>query len=232
MYSDGKVKVNTIAQQVYSIIKKDIVSGTFKPGYWLQETELAKNLGVSRSPVREALKQLVADGLVVEIPNKGSYVREYTEKEIMEIFEVREMLESYAIRHLNKQFSDEEKATFESYRESFIRLHDEDNLDEYIAVDSKFHRFLIQLAENSILLELYQKVRNMNMMFRILSLSTKKRFDESLDEHISIIDNVLKGNTEEADLINRVHLAYARDTAINQIKKQKTLDSNQIKDVN
>ena len=221
MNGTKKIKVNTISQQVYSILKKEIVSGTYKPGDWLQEMELAKNLEVSRSPIREALRQLTADGLVVEIPNKGSFVREFTEKEIREIFEVREMLESYAIRHLNKQWSQEEIEVFKTYREDFNRLYNEGNLDEYIVVDSRFHRFLVACTGNSILLDLYQKVRNMNMLFRIMSLSTKERFDESLKEHVSIIDNLLKGNSSEADLINRVHLAYARDTAIAHIQNQK-----------
>lgn len=221
MTDTNKTKINTISQQVYSILKKEIVSGTYKPGDWLQEMELAKNLEVSRSPIREALRRLTADGLVVDIPNKGSFVREFTEEEIREIFEVREMLESYAIRHLNKQWTKEEKETFNNYREDFKRLYNEGNLDDYIVVDSRFHRFLVECTENSILLDLYQKVRNMNMLFRIMSLSTKERFDESLKEHISIIDNLLKGNSSEADLINRVHLAYARDTAIAHIQKQK-----------
>ena len=221
MNGTKKIKVNTISQQVYSILKKEIVSGTYKPGDWLQEMELAKNLEVSRSPIREALRQLTADGLVVEIPNKGSFVREFTEKEIREIFEVREMLESYAIRHLNKQWSQEEIEVLKTYREDFNRLYNEGNLDEYIVVDSRFHRFLVACTGNSILLDLYQKVRNMNMLFRIMSLSTKERFDESLKEHVSIIDNLLKGNSSEADLINRVHLAYARDTAIAHIQNQK-----------
>lgn len=221
MNETKKIKVNTISQQVYSILKKEIVSGTYKPGDWLQEMELAKNLEVSRSPIREALRQLTADGLVVEIPNKGSFVREFTEKEIREIFEVREMLESYAIRHLNRQWSQEELEVFKTYREDFHRLYNEGNLDDYIVVDSRFHRFLVECTGNSILLDLYQKVRNMNMLFRIMSLSTKERFDESLKEHVSIIDNLLKGNSSEADLINRVHLAYARDTAIAHIQNQK-----------
>ena len=221
MSTTKKVKVNTISQQVYSILKKEIVSGTYVPGERLQEVELSKKLEVSRSPIREALRQLSADGLVVEIPNKGSFVREFTEEEIREIFEVREMLESYAIRHLNKQWSKEELEEFKQYREDFHCLHQEGNLDAYIVVDSRFHRFLVSCTGNSILLDLYQKVRNMNMLFRIMSLSTKTRFDDSLKEHISIIDNLLKGNCSEAELINRVHLAYARDTAIEHIQKQK-----------
>ena len=221
MTETNKTKINTISQQVYSILRKEILSGTYKPGDWLQEMELAKNLEVSRSPIREALRRLTADGLVVDIPNKGSFVREFTEEEMREIFEVREMLESYAIRHLNKQWTKEEKETFNNYREDFKRLYNEGNLDDYIVVDSRFHRFLVECTENSILLDLYQKVRNMNMLFRIMSLSTKERFDESLKEHISIIDNLLKGNSSEADLINRIHLAYARDTAIAHIQKQK-----------
>ena len=91
--------IQTIADQVYSILKKNICEGQYPPGFWLQENELCEQLGVSRSPVREALRRLVSDGLVISIPNKGTFVKEFTCKDIDEIFDMRVMLEGYAIRN-------------------------------------------------------------------------------------------------------------------------------------
>ena len=121
-YTNKKLQVNTISHQIYSIIKKAIVSGEYAPGFWLQEVELSKELGVSRSPVREALKQLSADGLVKEIPNKGTFVREFTQKEIIEIYEIRELLESYAILNLPK----EQQKKLTDYKKDFQKYHKED----------------------------------------------------------------------------------------------------------
>ncbi len=212
-----KLQVNTISHQVYSILKKSIVSGEYGPGFWLQEVELSKELGVSRSPVREALKQLSADGLVKEIPNKGTFVREFTQKEIIEIYEIRELLESYAILNLPKELTKEQQKKLTDYKKDFKKYHKDDDLDMYIEVDSKFHRFIIECCDNSILMELYRKVRNMNMLFRIFSLSTRERFDESQKEHSDIIDKLISGDYKGADRINKTHLTYAKDTALEHL---------------
>ncbi len=218
---EKKPTVITISQQVYQIIKEEIIAGVYKPGDWLQEKELAGKLQVSRSPVREALRQLLADGLVTEIPNKGIFVRSLSPKEITEIFEVRKMMEGNAVLSLKGKLTDREKEELTGYRDDFIRLHKENDLERYIQVDSAFHRYLIQCSGNSILNELYRKVRYMTMMFRIFSLSTKERFDESQQEHVDIINCLLADEMEKAEQINNRHLALARDTAIEHIPFEK-----------
>ena len=95
----AKRPISTIREQVYQILRDDICQGVYAPGTRLQEVDLAENLNVSRSPVREALRQLAADGLLLEIPNKGVYVKEFTAKDIGEIYDLRVMLESYGIFH-------------------------------------------------------------------------------------------------------------------------------------
>ena len=97
--ASAKRPIMTMKHQIYQILKKEICDGNFPPGQWLQEKELAEKLNVSRSPVREALKQLVDEGLAIEYPNKGVFVKEFTVKDIEEIYEVRILLESYAIKN-------------------------------------------------------------------------------------------------------------------------------------
>ena len=102
--------VQTIRDQIYKIIRNSLWRGEYTPGQRLQEVELANRLHVSRSPVREALKQLVSDGLVIEIPNKGVYVKKFMVRDIDEIFDVRLMLESYAIRRSPQYMSNGQRA--------------------------------------------------------------------------------------------------------------------------
>ena len=215
-----KRRINTISYQTYSILKESIITGKYGPGYWLQETELAEELGVSRSPVREALKQLVATGLVTVIPNKGTFVREFSQKEINEIYEMRELLESYAIRHLPEKLDADQIRRFEEFRQEFKSSYEAKDLEAYTETDSEFHRFIIKCSDNGILDDIYKKVGNMNMMFRIYSLSIEKRFDESLTEHTGIIDSLLRADYEEAVRINRIHLSFAKDTAAAQVERR------------
>ena len=100
--------INTIRGQVYELLKQAICDGEFEPGQWLQENELAEKLSVSRSPIREALRQLAADGLVIEVPNKGVFVREFTAKDIEEIFDIRVLMENYAIDKMNEHLTEED----------------------------------------------------------------------------------------------------------------------------
>ena len=100
---------NTIRDQVYQLLKDEICDGRYEPGYWLQEKELAQRLKVSRSPVREALRQLSRDGLVRDIPNKGVFVREFTIRDIEDVFDLRIMMESFALLHLRRELLREEK---------------------------------------------------------------------------------------------------------------------------
>ena len=90
-------RITTIKQQVYEILRDDICSGVYAPGQQIQETELSKKLEISRSPIREALRQLVSEGLAVEYPNRGVFVKTYTPKDIEDVFDLRILLESYAI---------------------------------------------------------------------------------------------------------------------------------------
>ena len=101
------IRHTTIKEQVYETLKQGILSGAFQPGEWLQEAKIAKSLSVSRSPVREALQQLLGDGLAVNVPNKGVYVKKITTKDMQDIFEVRMCFETIGIQKSAQNLTDE-----------------------------------------------------------------------------------------------------------------------------
>ena len=97
----GRFDTATIKEQVYQILRRELVRQRYEPGEWLQENEIAERLNVSRSPVREALRMLTGEGLLVEVPKKGVYVRKLTEDKIRENFSIRCLLEVNAIQSLH-----------------------------------------------------------------------------------------------------------------------------------
>ena len=141
--------IKTIRNQVYQILKDDICEGRFAPGQWLQENELAERLCVSRSPIREALRQLASDGLVVEIPNKGVFVKEFTARDIEEIFDLRVLLEDYAISKLQHHLTTADMQQLIDCLNEMERLHAQKNLRAYTDMDSKLHGLLIELCGNN-----------------------------------------------------------------------------------
>lgn len=207
----GKRTVTTIREQVYRILRDEICRGEYTPGTRLQEVELAEALHVSRSPVREALRQLVSDGLLIEVPNKGVYVKEFTVKDIEEIFDLRVMLESYGIFHSAGNMTSARRERLLEILADLESSFANGDLETYTAVDEKLHGQIVRLANNSLVNDVYERVRSMNQQFRVLSLMSEKRFTESLEEHRSIIHSLAIGDLSTADSVNRHHLKLACD---------------------
>ena len=201
--------IKTIRDQVYQILRDEICAGKYAPGSWLQETELTEYLGVSRSPVREALRRLVADGLLMEIPNKGVFVKEFTCRDIDEIFDMRVMLESYAIRKSRSRMTSARLQKLFDILEELEHTHAAQELAVYTQSDEILHNRIVELSENSLVISTYDRVRSMNQQFRVLSLSSHRRFDESLEEHRQIVQSLAVGDVETACATNPRHLELA-----------------------
>ncbi len=215
----------TMKHQIYQILKKEICDGNFPPGQWLQEKELAEKLNVSRSPVREALKQLVDEGLAIEYPNKGVFVKEFTVKDIEEIYEVRILLESYAIKNSVKTITTSNIRELMEILHVLTKQYENNDLASYIETDTQLHQYIITLGGNSIVSDIYRRIYSQSQQFRIYSLTTKRRFDDSVVEHKNIVENICSGNWKEADRINKIHLSLAREEIIEHFEATKKLES-------
>lgn len=223
-------KVSTIKEQVYNIIKADILNGVIKPGEKLHEKEISKNLNVSRSPVREALKELAGEGLVENIPNKGTFVKKLEEKEIMDLFDLRVILEQYAMKKTVKEASDEDLKELDEIYERLEESHTKDAFNEYIKVDTELHNMFFQLSGNLAVLNIVENITTLLQPFRVMSLFDKKRFDDSLTEHKNMVDGLKERNYKKAWQYNSLHLRLAKEEVLRQINKRKsnTEDNNSI----
>lgn len=217
-------KVKTIRGQVYQILRNDICGGKYGPGFWLQEKELAEALGVSRSPVREALRQLVSDGLVIEVPNKGVFVKEFTVRDIDEIFDMRVMLESYGIQKSRKNLTTVRRQKLFELLDMLERSCARGDMEKYVQADEELHIRIVELGGNSLVESTYDRVRSMNQQFRVLSLTSHQRFDESMVEHRKLIHALAVGDVVTAEEVLRVHLELARRTIKEQLMRSQTAE--------
>ncbi|MCI9263762.1 MAG: GntR family transcriptional regulator [Oscillospiraceae bacterium] len=219
-------KVKTIRGQVYQILRDDICSGKYEPGFWLQEKELAEQLGVSRSPVREVLRQLVADGLVIEVPNKGVYVKEFTLRDIDEIFDMRVLLETYGIQRSKKNMTSVRRQKLFELLELLEKSCAAGDLDKYVQIDEELHIRIVELGGNSLVESTYDRVRSMNQQFRVLSLASRQRFSDSMEEHRRLIHALAVGDIASAEETVRIHLELARRTIKEQLMQGKMMEEN------
>ena len=216
-----KRTITTIREQVYRILRDDICQGVYAAGTRLQEVELAENLNVSRSPVREALRQLAADGLLLEIPNKGVYIKEFTVKDIEEIYDLRVMLESYGILHSDGHITSMRRERLLGLLTEMENYLEKGDLRSYTSVDERLHNHIVHLGDNSLINDTYDRVRSMNQQFRILSLMDEQRFRESMEEHREIVHALVTGDLAKADEVNHHHLELARQAILRRMRTEK-----------
>ncbi len=206
-----EVEAITIKDQVYEILKAEIMNGTIAPGEKLNEQHLADRLRVSRSPVREAIKQLAGNGLVDNIPNKGAFVKILSEKELSDIYSVRLMFEMYAAEHAFENIQATHMQQLRRFREGLLQAYGDKNMQKYLEYDFKLHNLLVKLGANDIVTALYDNIYAQLNNFRTLSLTSGARFVESINEHVGIIDALLEGNQERLKQLIRDHLMLAME---------------------
>ncbi|MEG0750631.1 MAG: GntR family transcriptional regulator [Oscillospiraceae bacterium] len=212
----------TIKEQVYDILKQAILDGTYLPRQRLQEPFLAATLGVSRSPIREALQQLVGDGLLINVPNKGVYVKEFTKRDMEEIFDLRFILECLSLSRSAKNLSPELREDFVSIRVKIAHVGTAHNMKHYIELDNELHQLIVRLAGNELLSSIYNNYLQLITPYRTFALLDKHRYDDSITEHLAIIDSILSGNIDNAIAINSDHLINTTNIAMRYIESIST----------
>lgn len=205
-----QVGIKTIKDQVYNVLKTEILNGEFAPNERLNEQLLADRFNVSRSPVREAIKQLAGDGLVVNVPNKGAFIKTLNDKELGDVYDVRLMFELYAAERALENLRPVDVQALQNLRKGFVKSHKEANMRRYIELDMKLHTLLIRLGDNELITSTYDNIFTMVNNFRVAFLSNPERFAESLDEHLGIVDALLAGDGEKLVWLITRHLTLAK----------------------
>ena len=207
----------SLKDRAYQNIKFQIIRGTLKPGTRLLEEELSKAMNISRAPIREAFNRLEKEGFVTIIPRKGAAVSKITTQMIEDVFEIRESLESLAVKKSIGKISIKKlKKVGENFKNFINKPSNAENCIQYLVLDKKFHDLLSQNCGNKKLIELLANLQEQIHWLRNISLK-RITFSGSVKEHLAIIE-ALKKNDE--GLINKVllqHLERAKKSSLMEI---------------
>lgn len=199
----------SLREKAYEVIKNQIITGKLPPGSALNERELVAEIGVSRTPIREALNRLEKEHLVTITPQKGASVGTITPKVINDIYQLREVLEPQVISTVTPIFLEAELLDF---HRRFSGLSSGE-YDKLAMLDMEFHRAIIHAFGNDYLNHLMENMYTQNERIRFLSLRLPKRVSESVAEHLTIIDHMLARDSKKAAAAMRSHLANGRQAA-------------------
>lgn len=201
-------------EKAYTYLRENILIDPDVQGKFLNEQELAAEIGVSRTPVREALLLLVSDGLVELIPQRGAYVPPVTGREMSELMELRGVLESHAARLVIEQ-SQVPARTMQETLDRQAKLPQDLNPEaaqEFIRLDTLFHQLLIDAAGNELISRTYSKLHVRQILVGISALfRTGGRREQVCAEHQDILDALVSGDAARAQEAIDHHLAVTRD---------------------
>ena len=205
---------------VFETLRDAIISQTLEPGERLMEIQMADEMGVSRTPVREAIRKLELEGLVIMVPRKGAYVAGISVKDIHEVFEVRTSLEGLAASLAAQRITPEELDEME--KNLFLEAGELEgnNLRSIVEIDTTFHDLLYKAARNEKLLQLVSNLQEQLQRFRSASLARPGRSKGALDEHRKILEAIALGDSKLAQKLAMVHIENAETAMMASIESQ------------
>jgi DNA-binding GntR family transcriptional regulator len=195
-----------LSKKVYRIIKSGIIDGSLKSGSKLLEVKIAKQMGISRTPIREALRELAAKGFVTMIPNQGIIVSGDSIEDIREVMQIRGALEGLAARLAATMISKEEISRLENLIRQMDKFTKKNDALSFGEVDAKLHNIIINSCGNNRLIQMRKNITEQAHRYRIKSLNVSGRLKYSTDEHQKIVEALRKKDSEKADKFSRKHI--------------------------
>ncbi len=213
-------KPKSLSRMASEQIKDAILNGTFQPGDKLVETALTQSMGVSRTPLREAFRELAAEGYITIVPHKGAYVSRVKEDEVLDIYAITSVLEGLATRLATPNL--QKGRANKKLRHFFQRLkrhHERGDVDSYWATNRDFHRHITSACGNSRLQSLIENLRQQIMKTRVVTLHAPGRLDDSVAEHEEILQAILGSDAIKAECLVIKHLEIQGKFVLGLIKK-------------
>lgn len=205
----------SLAEQAYQGLLTAISDGRLKPGQAIRETALAEELGISRTPIREALQRLARDGLVRLDARNGARVGELSLQEIRELYDLRELLEGSVARFAALNARELERQRLEA-----ILAREAERLDNPVALaalNKQFHRTLCEAASNRYLTSAVAAFSTTLLLLGPTTLAASHRAGESHDEHRLVVDAIAAGDADRAEHIMRAHIRRAREIRLSMV---------------
>ncbi|WP_028401317.1 GntR family transcriptional regulator [Ectobacillus panaciterrae] len=221
-------KRKSMEQVVYETIKTAILARKIAPGTQLVETMIAEKLQVSRTPIRNAIKKLQEEGLVIMVPNRGAFVMQPTREEIMQAFEFRTELECIAVPYAFKHITEQDIQALRQMIAQEMDAYKEKDILKYIRINKEFHSFLARKTKNKFLIESVETLlRKINIYLILYGVFYYVNLNEltNLQDHEKMIDLIERREAEQLQQLIREHLYTSlRDLEINKLQYQELED--------
>ncbi len=204
-------------QQAYQQLKKDLLNNTYPEGTVLAERKLCEIYNVSRSPIRNAIQQLTYEGLLTVVPGKGVTVAGFSIEDILEVYDLIELMQLYAIRSLSSRIDSYFLGFLDTALVKMKQYIDEGNLSKASGCDRQFHQFLITSSSNKRLAAMYEQLDLQNVRFMSATGNDRELSLRSYQEHLNIYEHLKAHNLDEAQAAIQVHYKNIKQYYIDKL---------------
>lgn len=209
-----------LRDMVFDVLMSAIMQGQLSPGERLLEVQLADEMGVSRTPVREAIRRLELEGFVVIVPRKGAYVAGLSINDVEEVYEIRTVLETLAVRLAAQRMQPADYAQLDELAEKMCATWQEGNVDNWVSLDASFHELLYKFSRNERLVSMMSNIMEQLSRYRIISLANVEVRHNSLSEHQDLIEALKRHDSEAAAAAVEKHIENTKQSLVNMLKEK------------
>ena len=210
-----------LSKKVYRILKSGIIDGILTPGTKLLEVKIAEQMGISRTPIREALRELAAKGFVKMIPNQGIIVSSDSIEDVREVMQIRGVLEGLAARLAATMINREQLAQLEALLQKMEKFTKKNNPMHFGDVDAEFHNIIVNSCGNHRLIQMRKNITEQAHRYRIKSLNVSGRLIHSIEEHRKIYDALKKRDSRKADKACQEHIENTLKNILSHVTAEK-----------
>ncbi|MBR3004057.1 MAG: GntR family transcriptional regulator [Lachnospiraceae bacterium] len=206
---------------VFKTLREAIITGDLKPGERLMEIKLANELGVSRTPVREAIRKLELEGLVIMTARKGAEVAPINEKDLREVLEIRKALESLACQLACRNADDESIEKLRLANKEVINAVKDNNVELITQTDVEFHEVIYKITRNQRLIQMLHQLKEHIFRYRLEYIKEMKNRNSIVDEHNRIIEAIVDGSVRNAKREIERHIEVQEKYILNTLSGEK-----------
>ena len=207
-----------LRETVCEALRHAIRNGILEPGERLMEVQLAEELGISRTPVRETIRKLEQEGYVIMMPRRGTYVSSVSVNDIKEIFEIRSALESLSTGLAARRIEPDELEKLRALLTEIEGHIERRDIDKIVETDIEFHGLLYQVSRNERLVTIISNLKEQLARFRTLSMSYPGRLQQTLEEHRAMVEAIAAGDVEAARDAAERHMEQAEETLLKAMR--------------
>lgn len=206
---------------VFNTLRQAILTGELKPGERLMEIHLANKLGVSRTPIREAIRKLELEGLVIMIPRKGAEVAQITEKSMNDVLEVRRAMDELCTELACDRISEEEIIALGAAGDNFTKVAATKDIRKCAQADVEFHDIILKATGNMRLVQLVNNLAEQMYRYRFEYLKDDSRYENLIEEHRVIYESIKNRDKAAAKAAARLHIDNQEKAIIRQIRLER-----------